>query len=266
VLISLVAIPLIAYLTVLAGLYVFQRQLLYFPDRSRPELAGLAQLGVREVQLATADGLSLFSWYLAPREGRPVILYFHGNGGNIGYRANRVQRFAREGYGVLMLEYRGYGGNPGTPSETGLGVDARAGLDFLHREGIAADRFVLYGESLGSGVAVDLAAQQPVAAVILESPFTSVAAVAQYHYRFVPAALLIWDRYDSLSRIGRVKAPILILGGGRDAVVPVSFSRTLFDAAPEPKESWFAADAGHVNLDGFGALDAVISFIGRRLR
>lgn len=264
-LIWLLGVPLIVYLAVLSSLYVFQRQLLYFPDKSRPQLAGLGQLGVREVQLTTADGLSLFSWYLPPREGRPVILYLHGNGGNIGYRGDRMQRFAREGYGVLMLEYRGYGGNPGTPTEAGLYDDARAGLDFLRREAIAAERLVLYGESLGSGVAVQVAAGQRVAAVILESPFTSVAAVAQYHYPYVPAARLIWDRYDSLSRIGRVTAPILILRGDRDAVVPASFSEALFDAAPEPKESWSAPDAGHVNLDGFGALDAVVGFLSTRL-
>jgi len=206
----LVGIPLIAYLAVLSSLYVFQRQLLYFPDKSRPQLADLAQLGVREIGLTTADRLSLFSWYLPPLDGRPVIFYLHGNGGNIGYRGDRMRRFAREGYGVLMLEYRGYGGNPGTPTEAGLYDDARAGLEFLQREGITADRLVLYGESLGSGVAVHLAARRPVAALILESPFTSVAAVAQYHYPYVPAALMIWDRYDSLSRMGRGR-------GGRGA-------------------------------------------------
>jgi fermentation-respiration switch protein FrsA (DUF1100 family) len=261
----LVGIPFIAYLAVLAYLYVVQRHLQYFPDRSRPQLGLLAQLGVRDVQLMTADGLSLLSWYLPPREGRPVIAYFHGNGGNIGSRADRLQRFAREGYGVLMLEYRGYGGNPGSPSEAGLYDDARAGLDFLHREGITAGRLVLYGESLGSGVAVHLAAQQPVAALILESPFTSAAAVAQYHYPFVPAALLLRDRYDSLSRIGSVTAPILVLHGGQDTIVPVRFGQALFDAAPEPKESWFAPDAGHVDLDGFGGLETVVAFIERRV-
>jgi len=226
--------------------------------------ADLPNLGVRATGLTTADRLSLFSWYLPPLDGRPVIFYLHGNGGNIGYRGDRMRRFAREGYGVLMLEYRGYGGNPGTPTEAGLYDDARAGLEFLQREGITADRLVLYGESLGSGVAVHLAARRPVAALILESPFTSVAAVAQYHYPYVPAALMIWDRYDSLSRIGRVSAPILILRGERDAVVPAPFSEALFDAAPEPKEGWSAPDAGHVNLDGFGALEIVVAFIERR--
>jgi len=262
----LVGVPLIAYLLVLAYLYVFQRQLQYFPDRSRPQLGLLAQLGVREVQLTTAGGLSLLSWYLPPREGRKVILYFPGNGGNIGYRANRLRRFGGEGYGVLMLGYRGYGGNPGSPSEAGLYADAQAALDFLEREGIAAGRLVLYGESLGTGIAVHMAAQRPVAGLILESPYTSIAALAQYHYPFVPASLLIWDRFDSLSRIGEVKAPLLILIGGQDAIVPARFSRALFDAAPEPKESWVSPNAGHVNLDRFGGLDATVSFIERRLR
>lgn len=265
-LLGLAAIPLIAYLAILAYLYVFQRQLLYFPDRSRPELGGLGQLGLREAVLTTADGLALLSWYLPPRASRPVIAYFHGNGGNIAYRADRVERFAREGYGVLMVEYRGYGGNPGSPSEARLYDDAQAALDFLAREGIAAGRLVLYGESLGSGVAVQMAARREVAALILEAPFTSVAAIAQYHYPWVPAAWLIWDRYDSLSRIGKVKVPILVLHGGRDAVVPARFGQALFEAAPQPKEAWFVRDAGHEDLVRFGALDAVVAFLERRFR
>jgi fermentation-respiration switch protein FrsA (DUF1100 family) len=261
----LLGVPLIAYLMVLGYLYVFQRQLLYFPDRSRPQLGLLGELGVREVSLTTADGLSLLSWYLPPREDRPVIVYFHGNGGNIGGRGYRLERFAREGYGVLMAEYRGYGGNPGAPTEAGLFDDARAGLDSLQHRGIAANRLVLYGESLGTGVAVHIAATQPVGGLILESPYTSVAAVAQYHYPFVPAALLIRDRFDSLSRIGEVRAPILILRGGQDTIVPERFSRALFDAAPEPKEIWVAPAAGHEDLAQFGALDRVVSFIERHL-
>jgi hypothetical protein len=256
---------LVAYAALVGGLFFFQRQLLYFPDKTRPELAGLEQLGVREVVLATEDGLSLLSWYLPSRPGRPVILYFHGNGGHIGYRVERLLRFAREGYGVLMLEYRGYGGNPGTPSESGFYADARAALDLLEREAVPANRHVLYGESLGSGVAVQLAVQHGVAALILEAPFTSVAEVAQCHFPYVPAARMVIDRFDSLSRIGRVKAPILVLHGERDRVVPVRFGRALFNAAPEPKEGWFAPEAGHEDLARYGALDAAVAFIERRL-
>lgn len=263
---TLIAIPVIAYLALLAYLYFYQRQLLYFPDRSRPQLGELRQIGVRDVRLMTEDGLDLMSWYLPPREGRPVIAYFHGNGGNIAYRADRVQRFAREGYGVLLLEYRGYGGNPGAPSEAGLLADARAGLKFLRAEGIAAGRVVLYGESLGTAVAVYAATQQPAGAIVLESPFTSIAAVAQHHYPFVPAALLLADRFESLSRIGMVKAPLLVLQGGDDGVVPARFGEALLAAANEPKERWFVPRAGHEDLAGFGALDAVVAFIERHVR
>jgi fermentation-respiration switch protein FrsA (DUF1100 family) len=255
----------VGYAALVGGLYLFQRQLLYLPDRTRPELAGLAKLGVREVTLSTEDGLSLLSWYLPSQPGRPVIGYFHGNGGHIGYRVERLLRFAREGYGVLMLEYRGYGGNPGTPSEAGFYADARAALAFLEREGVAPNRLVLYGESLGSGVAVQLATQHEVAAVILEAPPTSVAEVAQCHFPYVPAARMVTDRFDSLSRMGMVKAPILVLHGERDRVVPVRYGRALLNAAPEPKEGWFAPEAGHEDLARYGSLDVVVAFIDRRL-
>jgi uncharacterized protein len=260
----------VAYAAVLACLYVFQRQLLYRPDTTRPPLAGLATLGVREVALHTSDGLALLSWYLppqglSPQGERPVIAYFHGNGGYLAHRAERVQRFAREGYGLLMVEYRGYGGNPGMPSEEGLYRDAAAAMAFLAETGIDPRRLVLYGESLGSAVVVQVAAQREVAAVVLESPFTSIAAAAQYHYPYVPAALLVLDRFDSLSRIGRVGAPILMLQGGRDHVVPARFGEALYAAAREPKERWFAPDAGHEDLARFGALEAVVAFIERHL-
>jgi fermentation-respiration switch protein FrsA (DUF1100 family) len=254
-----------AYAALVGGLYLFQRQLLYLPDRTRPELMGLAQLGVREIMLQTEDGLPLLSWYLPPRQGRPVIAYFHGNGGHIGYRAERLLRFSREDYGVLMLEYRGYGANPGSPSEAGFYVDGRAALAFLDREGMAPSRLVLYGESLGSGVAVTLAAQYQAAGLILEAPPTSVAEVAQCHFPYVPAALLVTDRFDSLSRIGKVKAPLLVLHGERDRVVPVRYGRALLEAASEPKEGWFAPEAGHEDLARYGGLDVAVAFIERRL-
>lgn len=253
------------YAVLVGGLYVFQRHLLYLPGGGRPVLGELAALGVGEVKVSTADGLTLRSWYLPPREGRSVIAYFHGNGGHIGYRAQRLRWFASYGYGVLMLEYRGYGGNPGVPNEAGLQADGAAALDFLAGCGVASNRVVLYGESLGSGVAVPLAAQHEVAGLILEAPFTSVAEVAQHHYSFMPTAAMVWDRFDSLSWIGKVRAPILIMHGERDRIVPIRFGRTLFDAAPEPKEFWVAREAGHETLMQFGAFAAVLSFLERRV-
>jgi uncharacterized protein len=261
----LLGFAVVGYAALVGGLYVFQRQLLYHPDRTRPELRGLEQLGVRETTLSTDDGLSLLSWYLPARPGRPVIAYFHGNGGHIGYRVERLLRFAREGYGVLMPEYRGYGGNPGAPTEEGFYADGRAALAFLDREGVTANRLVLYGESLGSGVAVQLATRHEIAGLILEAPLTSVAEVAQCHFPYVPAARLVTDRFDSLSRIGKVRAPILVLHGEGDRVVPVRFGYALLDAAPEPKEGWFAPEAGHEELARYGGLDTAVAFVERRL-
>ena len=262
---ALLGSALAAYGVLVGGLYVFQRHLLYLPGFGRPELGDLAALGVHEIMVKTADGLSLLSWYLPPRDGHPVIAYFHGNGGHIGYRAERLRQFGGNGYGVLMTEYRGYGGNPGTPSESGLIADGAAALDFLSGAGITPDRLVIYGESLGSGIAVPLAAQREVAGLILEAPFTSVAEVAQYHYSFIPASALVRDRFDSLARIGDVKAPILVLHAERDRVVPVRFGRALFDAAPEPKELWLARKAGHEDLVRYGAFEAILDFLRRRV-
>ncbi len=255
-----------AYGGIVAGLFFLQRRLLYHPGSIRPALADLAVLGVREIELTTEDGLTLFSWYLPPRAGRPVIAYFHGNGGHVGYRAERLRRFAREGYGVLLAEYRGYAGNPGLPCEDGLFADGEAALDFLADAGIDPAEIVVWGESLGSGVAVYLAARHKVAAVILEAPYTSVAAAAQRHYPFVPAALLVRDRFNSLSRVGRVTAPLLVLHGERDMVVPARHGRALLAAATAPKEGWFSPEASHENLARFGALEAAIAFIDRRVR
>ena len=261
---GLVGVALV-YAALLIALYLGQRSLLYLPDSTRPQLGRLTESDFRGVTLTTADGLSLLSWYRPADNGTPVVAYFHGNGGNIGYRTDRMMRFAQQGLGVLLLEYRGYGGNPGTPTEAGLYADAEAGLDFLRTEGIPANRLVLYGESLGSGVAVNMAAGREIAALVLEAPFTRLADVASYHYPYVPASLLLRDRFDSLSKIGRVRAPILILHGERDSVIPARFGHALFAAAPEPKEGWFSPEAEHENLARFGALDAVFDFIKRRV-
>jgi uncharacterized protein len=263
VLLRLLAIAVCLYGAIVCALYFWQRRLLFRPRQDRPEPGELAAQGVREVAVTTRDGLSLASWYLPPPDGRPVVLYCHGNGGHIGYRAGRLRRLADAGFGVLLLEYRGYGGNPGAPTEAGLYADADAAMEFLERQSIPPDRIVLWGESLGSAVAVAVAAARTVGAIVLEAPFTSVAALAQMRYPLVPAALLLRDRFDASSRITRIGAPLFVLHGGRDRIVPIRFGRRLFSAAPQPKEFWFARDAGHQDLAAFGAIEAAIAFIER---
>lgn len=250
-----------AYGAMLGGLFVFQRNLLYFPagevgapaDHDVPEMA--------VVRYATADGLTLTGWYRPAADGRPTLAYFHGNGGHFGERAFKVRRYLDAGCGVLLAEYRGYGGNPGRPSEQGLYADARAALAWLAGQGVPAGHVVLYGESLGSGVAVQMATEQPVAGLVLEAAFTSITAIGARRYPFVPVHLLLRDRYDNLAKIGRITAPVLVVHGDRDETVPVSHGRRLFESAPNRREAHFVTGGGHADLADFGIADRVLAFL-----
>ena len=166
---------------------------------------------------------------------------------------------------MLLAGYRGYGGNPGAPREAGLAADARSAVSWLSEQGVSPGCTVLYGESLGSGVAVRLASETPVAAVLLESPFSSIADVGQAHYPIFPLKLLLRDRFDSLSRIADIGAPLLVMHGEADRTVPIRFGRRLFDAAVEPKQAWWVPEGGHVDLHQHGASDVVLNFLTRHV-
>jgi fermentation-respiration switch protein FrsA (DUF1100 family) len=259
------AIVLAGYLGFVALLYASQRSFLYFPDTQRPALA-LARLpALQEATIATSDGLSLLGWYLPPPEAAPVVLHLHGNAGNIGHRAFLLRELARAGMGVLLLEYRGYGGNAGEPTETGLHHDARAALDFLRMQGIADNRIVVYGESLGTGAAVRLASEHPVGALVLESPYSSIVDLAAHTFPYVPVRLLLKDQFDSLARIKTVRAPLLVMQAAQDEIIPPELGRALFAAAPEPKEFWSSPQGGHNDLHRFGAGAAVIAFVRKHI-
>lgn len=244
----------------LALLYFGQRGLLYFPDSRPPDAGGLAAAGLKPLSV-TADGLQLTSWY-APPAGRTLsVVRFHGNAGHHGQRLSLMRPFLEAGYGVVLVAYPGYGGNPGSPSEASFHAVGRATLDALAAHGLPAERLVLFGESLGSGVATALAVERRVAGVILQAPFTSVADRAQEIYFFVPAKLLVRDRFDNLSRIARLGAPLLIVHGERDATVPAAHGRRLLAAAREPKRGIFVASAGHNDLESFGLAALVLDFL-----
>lgn len=251
-----------AYGVLVGGLFLAQRRLLYHGDSEVPERALAEAEDMAEVRLSTADGLDLLAWYKEAEPGRPTILHLHGNAGHIGHRVGKVRPFLDDGVGVLLLEYRGFGGNPGAPSERGLLADGRAGLAFLDAAGVRPADTVLYGESLGSGVAVGLAAERRVGALVLEAPFTSVADVAQAHYWYVPVRPLVLDRFDSAARIADVRCPVLVLHGARDGVIPIRYGRALYDAAAHPKSAWWSEAAGHDDLYEHGAAEAVARFLG----
>jgi fermentation-respiration switch protein FrsA (DUF1100 family) len=244
-----------------ALMYVAQRALMYHPETQRtpPAAAGLGE--VQEIVLDTADGEKVIVWYAAPKRGLPLVLYFHGNAGALRSRAGRFRALTDDGYGLVALSYRGYGGSTGSPSEAGLIADAQAAYAFAVAR-VPADRVVVFGESLGTGVAVALAATERIGRLILESPFTSAADVAARTYWYLPVRLLMKDQFRSDQRIGKVTAPVLILHGERDQVVPIAFGERLFSLANEPKRFVRYAEGHHVNLDQYGALDAVRSFIG----
>ncbi len=254
------------YLAILALLFLMQRSMLFVPNRQRPDLAeaGLGR-AMQPIEILTADGLRLLAWHKPPAGNpRAFLLYLHGNAGHIGNRSDRVRPYLEAGFGLLLMEYRGYGGNPGTPSEAGFYVDARAALDFLAQQGVTAERIVLYGESLGTGVAVQMAVERGCAALVLEAPYTSVAAVAQGRYWMFPVRHLVLDKFDSLSKIGRVRCPVFIMHGERDRIIPIRYGRELFQAASEPKEAKWFADGNHTNFDEFGGPAAVLDFLKRQ--
>jgi len=247
---------------VLTGLlFAGQRSLLYFPDPRAPaavplEAAGFGPLAIR------ADDLDLLAWVRPPASpDHLTVILFHGNGGHLGYRLPLVTPLLEHGYGVALAPYPGYGGNPGRPTEGGFYAAGRATLDALKARGIAQSRMVLWGESLGGGVATQLATERRVAAVILQAPFTSVADRAQEIYPFVPARLLTRDRFDNLSRVARLGAPLLIVHGNEDSIVPRSHGQRLLDAASEPKRGVFIPGADHNDLDAFGLVHHVRAFL-----
>ena len=241
-----------------------QRRLMYHPDNSAPILGDAGVPDMAAVTHKTADGLDLLAWHRsATREGAPTVIYLHGNAGHIGHRGHKVRPYLDAGYGVLLVSWRGYGGNPGSPTEQGFYDDARAAFDFLEAQGTPPGRIIVYGESIGGGPAVQLAVERAVGALVLEAPFTSAADVAQRAYWFLPARYILLDRFESKSKIGDIDAPLFIVHGERDQVVPVDMGRSLLAAANEPKDARFFPGAGHNDLYDYGAADAVLDFLAR---
>lgn len=251
------------YLSSVAALFLFQRQLIYYPTRNAPSPAEAGFAATSEHVLTAADGTQLLLWYSPAKPGAATILYFHGKGGEISDRPNRWAAYRAAGLGVAFLSYRGYGRSEGSPTEAGLHQDADAAYDWLLAHGIPADQIVVVGESLGTGVATRLAADRDLGALVLEAPYTSLSDVAARRFPWVPVRLLIRDPFLSHDHIRRVEEPLLILHGTADTRVPVTMGQALYDAAPGPKEIIFFPGVGHLDLFGPNLWAAEIGYIAR---
>lgn len=244
-LLAAVVVILLGYLALCVAAYAFQRRLIYFPTTARvaPGAAGLADYA--GLELSSGDQRIVAWWRAPPRPDAGVVLYLHGNGGNLASRAERLRALSAAGFGVLAIDYRGYGGSSGEPSEAGLRQDALAAYDFA-RVHAPESRIVVVGESLGSGVATRLATQRPVAGLLFDSPFASMARMTRLRAPWLPGPLLLVDRYDSEDRIDEIAAPLLILHCDRDVAIPIAEGRRLYAAARQPKRFVTVRGCGHV--------------------
>ncbi|AMJ61267.1 alpha/beta hydrolase [Bosea sp. PAMC 26642] len=252
------------YAAMLGLLFVKQRELMYPRNPVRAETAGVDLPALEETTLTAADGERLIAWIVPPRAGRPVLLFFHGNAGNFArpVQQARFKALTEDGTGLFAVNYRGYGGSTGTPTEAGLHLDARAAY------GAAVARFgastlIGYGESLGTGVVLKLASEVPLVAVVLEAPYLSTVAVAQGVYPFVPISFLMQDQFRSDAVISQVRTPLLVLHGERDRVISFAQGQALYGLANPPKRFVRFPSGDHENLPSHGSVPEIRRFLAQ---
>lgn len=248
-------------LIVLLGAPALERSLMYVadPTYSKPEEAGL--MGVSEETLETPDGERIIVWYSPPQPGQPTLLYLHGNAGTLADRAERIANYQRLGRGICIMSYRGYSGSTGRPSERANVADAVLTYDTLLRWGIRPEDIFAYGESIGSGMAVQLARKRALAGVILDAPYTSIVDVAELCYPYLPARRMMRDRYETLEHLQHVDVPLLVVHGEADRVIPVEMGRKVAASAPGPVDIMTFPAAGHTDHHLYGSFEAINGWI-----
>ena len=249
------------YFSVNLYAYTTQRQLMYFPSLERVTPKDVGLTNVEEVTLQTDSNAKLTCWYGRATIGQPTVLFFHGNGGAVSHRAQRIRDLMSDGYGIFILGYPGYGGNDGAPSEASFMEGALLSYEYLQNSGVASSDIVLYGESLGSGVAVQLAASVEARSLILESPMSSAIEVAREHYPLLLASFLLKDTFQSIDYVDRIDMPLLVMHGDRDRVIPIRIGQQLFEKARDPKKFITLKGAGHNNLQLYPVGEIVREFL-----
>lgn len=250
----------VLYIGVCGFLYIYQRNLMYFPGGPRPALT--AETPPEFLITHPETGLQLEGLYWPAKADRPTIVFFHGNGQAYQYWVDKLASYRQKGYGVLFTDYRGYGGQPGKPTEQGIYADARSFITALEEQkNIKPQNMIFYGESLGTGVAVQMATETAPMAVILENAYSATSDVAKGRYKIFPVELLMKDQYRSIDKIGALSMPKLLVHGQKDQVIPIRYGRRLYEAAAEPKEFKVIANAGHNNVYDHGAGLHILSFL-----
>jgi hypothetical protein len=234
------------YLLALTGFFVFQRSFLYFPSHDHVSISEAhANRAFKNFPVKTEDGLDLTAWY-APATSRPfTFIFFHGNGDCFFTASPVADPYIAEGYGFLLAEYRGYSGLPGSPTEAGLYADARAYIKGLIAQGVKSENIILFGHSLGTGVAVQMAGEFHVGGVMLLAPYLSIAEMAQEKFPYFPAKYIALDRYENDKKMKNIHAPVLIVNGARDGLIPPSHGKELYELANEPRQFYSIPGRGH---------------------
>ncbi len=259
----LAALALIAYFGGLALLYFAQRSILFpIPEtrRTSPNAAGFPQAA--EHVLPTSDGEHLVAWHVPPSDGKPVVVFFHGNGDILAWRASWFAALTADGTGLVAVSFRGYAGSSGSPTEAGLINDAEAAYAFATQR-YPPGRIVVWGYSLGSAPAVALAARHRIAGLILEAPYTSIVDVAAAAFPFAPVRGFVRDRFHADQWIADVTSPVLVMHGGHDRTIPIRFGEKLYELARDPKQMVRFPEGGHDDLDDFGAMDVARAFLAK---
>ncbi len=258
---SFLQLIILVYLFLLAFLYFYQRNLMYHPDENNYFNDKLS-VNIEEVEISTKDGFALLGWYHEKdiRKNK-TILFFHGNAGSLENRIHKLNHFKDMSVNFLIVAWRGFSGNKGKPSEEGLYKDGSSAINWLVREGVKEENIVIYGESLGTGVATHLSQNKNFAGIVLETPFTSMIDAAKTFYPYIPVSLLLKDKFDNKSKIKNIKVPILIMHGEADQIVPFFMGKKMYEKANEPKYSYFTKHDNHMMEYDENLVKALSSFL-----
>ena len=251
------------YALVLIFIYLNQRNLLYHPAENN-YLNDKIEFNHKEVWIKTENDIKIKSWLIKKDlEKYKTLIFFHGNAGNLFNRVHKLNELNKLDINILIISWRGFSGNSGKPTEKNLYTDARLSIKWLNNMGVSNNKIILYGESLGTGVAVELGQKNTFSSIILESPFTSMAKTAKIYYPYLPINLLLKDRYDSIDKIDKIRSPVLIMHGMKDNIVPHEMGVMLFQKANHPKYSYFPKNDDHMMDFNEKLLDTIRVFINK---